>query len=244
MDFGPRVGLEGGRRHDHARDRLVASCEIGDHVLDVVDPAQHRNVPDQLAAVGRRRRQYPDRPQMFDRTAFNPAQQDFGIRGAADQQRQRGSFGPGMIAHARIAEITIGKPQAAQEEHLEEPVEDDGGLAEKERRLKIWRHQPALNVGRDKGIVQHHQRERQHVRDAKNVQRIRQRNETPFRGGQVEEVADHDAEGDEIRQDAQQQRQTIEKGIAFETQIEAREQRERGRQRVMQRDQQVAQGQI
>ena len=153
--FGPRLGLERRRRHDHARDRLVAPREISDHVLDIVDPAEHRNVADQLAAVGRRRRQHPDRPQMLDGAAFNAAQQDFGIRRAADQKRRRGSLGPGMVAHARIAEIAIGKAQAAQEEHLEKPVEDDGDLAEEERRLKIRRRQPAMNVGRDKNIIQH-----------------------------------------------------------------------------------------
>ena len=60
----------------------------------------------------------------------------------------------------------------------------------------------------------------------------------------LKNVADDDAEGDEIRQDAQQQRQAIEKGIALETQIEAREHRQRGRQRVVRCDQQVAHGQI
>ena len=111
---------------------------------------------------------------MFDRAAFDRAQKDFGIRRAADQQCRRGSLRSGMIAHARIAEIAIGKAQAAEEEYLKEPIEDDGDFAEEERGLEIWRHKPALNVGRDKNIVQHHERERQHGRDAQNIQRIRQ----------------------------------------------------------------------
>ena len=105
----------------------------------------------------------PDRPQPLDRAAFDAAQQDFGIRGAADQQRRRGVLGPGMMPRPRIAEIAIGEAQRAQEEHLEKPEEDDGDLAEKERRLNIWRHRRAVNVGRDKNIVQHQQRERSTV---------------------------------------------------------------------------------
>ena len=87
--FRPRLGVECRRRHDDPRDRLVAPCEIADHVLDIVDAAEHRDVPDRLAAVGARRRQQADRPDSLDGAAFNSAQQNFGVRGAADQQRRR-----------------------------------------------------------------------------------------------------------------------------------------------------------
>ena len=93
--FGMRLRFERRRRHHHARDRLVAPGKIADHVLDIVDPAEHRNVADRLAAVGRRRRQHADRPEPLDRAAFDPAQQDLGIGGAADQQRRRRAFGRG-----------------------------------------------------------------------------------------------------------------------------------------------------
>ena len=129
--FGMRLRIERRRRHHHARDRLVAPGEIADHVLDVVDPAKHRNIADRLAAIGHRWRQHADRPQPRDRAAFDPAQQHLGIGGAADQQRRRRAVGAGMTANARVAEITIGKAQRAQEEHLEEPVENDGDLAER-----------------------------------------------------------------------------------------------------------------
>ena len=45
-----------------------------------------------------------------------PRSSDLGIGGAADQQGRRGIFGPGVMAHARVAEIAIGEPQRAQEE--------------------------------------------------------------------------------------------------------------------------------
>ena len=91
--FGMRLGLERRRRHHHARDRLVAPCEIADHVLDVVDAAEHRNVADQLAAVGARRRQQADRPDPLDRAAFDAAQAGFRHRrhgrSAASARRPR-----------------------------------------------------------------------------------------------------------------------------------------------------------
>ena len=61
-----------------------------------------------------------------------------------------------------------------------------------------------LDAAENEGIVQHDERDRQNRRHAQDVQRIRQRNETPFRRRQVEDVADHDAEDDEERQNAQQ----------------------------------------
>src|SRR5665213_1770422 len=148
------------------------------------------------------------------------------------------------MARAGIAEIAVGETQTAQKEYLEEPVENDGDLAEKERRLEIWRCQRVMHVGSDKNVIEQQQRKRQHAGDAKNIQGVGQRNETPLRGGEIEEIADHHAEGDEIRQDAEQQRQTFEKGIAFETQIETRQHRKRGRKRVVHRDQKVPQGEI
>ena len=56
-------------------------------------------------------------------------------------------------------------------------------------------------------------------------------------------VANDDAERDEIRQDAQQQRHTT-RNVALEAQIEAGEQPQPGRDRVMRRDQQIPQREI
>ena len=53
------------------------------------------------------------------------------------------------MAHARIAKITIGKARGAQKKHLEKPIENDGGLAQKERALNIRRHRRAVNIGRE-----------------------------------------------------------------------------------------------
>ena len=66
------------------------------------------------------------------------------------------SFGPGVAADPRIAEIAVGQAQRAQEGDLEEPVEDDGHLAEEEG---------AVDVGRgDEDVVEHQECDRQHGR--------------------------------------------------------------------------------
>ena len=83
IDFGMRLRLERRRRHHHARDRLVPPREIADHILDVVDPAEHGNIADQLPAIGRRRRQHADRPEPLDRAALDAAQ-------AGSPHRRRG----------------------------------------------------------------------------------------------------------------------------------------------------------
>ena len=227
-----RLRLEGGRRHHHARDRLLAPRIVADHVLDVVDTAEHGNVADRLAAIGHRGRQHADRPHMRDGAALDPAQQHLGVSGAADQERGRSAVAAGMAPDPRVAEIPIGKPQRAQERYLQKPEQDDRDLAGEKR---------AMDIGGDQDVVEHQERERQYRRGAQDVQPVGQRNETPFRGGQIAEVADHDAEHEKVRQDAQQQGHAdIEIVVAVETQIEAGKKRNRRRQDVMQRNQCVA----
>ncbi len=195
--FGVRLGFECRRGHDDPRNRLSASGIIAHHVLDIVEPAEHRHVADRLAAVRGRRRQHADRPKLLDCAALDRAQQHLRVGGAADQQRRRRSFGPGMAANARVAEIAIAETERAQREHLEKPVEHDGDAAEQHRRL-------AVRCRENEGIVEHDERYRQNTSHAHDVQRIGERNETPFRRRQVEDVADHDAEEDEEGQNAQQ----------------------------------------
>ena len=130
------------------------------------------------------------------------------------------------MPHPRIAKISVGETRGAEKGHLEKPEQDNGHFAEKERALNIRRHRCSLNVGGDENIVQHHQREGQHGGRAQNVQRIRQGNEPPLSRSQIEEVTNQHAEHDEVGQDTQQQRQAISEKVAFETQIETRQQQQ------------------
>jgi hypothetical protein len=91
-----------------------------------------------------------------------------------------------------------------------------------------------MNIRRDKDIVHHQQRQRQYRGRTQDVQRIRQRNEPPFRRGQIADVTDHHAERDEIGQDAQQKRDPVKEIFtAVEAQIKTGEHRQHGRQGVM-----------
>ncbi len=234
--FGMRIRLEGGRRHHHPGDRFVALGEAGDDVLDVVDRAHDRHVADELAEIGAGRRQHPDRPQMLDGAALDAAEHDLGIGGAPDQERRRGIFGPDVMHHAGVAEIAIGQPQRAQRGDFQEPVEDDGDLAEKEG---------AVHVRRDEDVVEREKGDGEHRGDADDVQRIGQRDEAPLRRRQVEDVEDDHAEGEEIGQDLQQQRQAGREVLAtLEAQIERHEQGRGRRHHVVKRDQEVTQGKM
>src|SRR6185437_12833494 len=69
--------------------------------------------------------------------------------------------------------------------------------------------------------------------------------ETPFGGGEIEEVADGDAEREEVRQDPQHQRQAFDELLsAFEAEVEGGNERDGRRRHVMQGDQVVTQGKM
>ncbi len=178
----------------------------------------------------------PTGQMLLHSAALDSAQENFGIRGAADQQRRRGIFLPGVAAHTGIAEIAIGKAQRREEGNLEEPEQDDRHLADEEG---------AMDVGRDQDVIEHEQCQAKHSSHAQYVERIRQRDEAPFRGGEVEEVGNRDAEHQEIRQDAQQQRHAVvEQLVAFEAQVECCKERHRRRDDVVHSDQQIAQSEM
>ncbi|MFT2568379.1 hypothetical protein ACMWP8_28360, partial [Escherichia coli] len=66
--------------------------------------------------------------------------------------------------------------------------------------------------------------------------------DAPLRRGQLEDEEHDHAEGEKIGQYLEQQRQAVEEAIAaLEAQIEGGEQRRRGRQQVVERDQEIAQ---
>ena len=157
--FGTGVRLEGRRHHHDARNRFAAPGEIADHLLDVIAVAEHRNIADRLPAVGARRREDSERPESLHRAALDAAQQHLGIGGASDQEPGRGRLGARVMSDAGVAEIAISQAQGAQQEYLEEPVEDDGDAAKEE----------SADRRRDDDPVQHHERQRQHGRHAHDL---------------------------------------------------------------------------
>ena len=164
--FRPRFRRQRRRRQDDARHDGAAAGEIGDHAFEIVDIAQHRNAADRLAAVGRGRRQHADRPDFLHRAAFDRAQQNFGIGGASEHQSRRRVGDLGALQRARVVEIAVGDTRAAEEKHLQQPVQQDGDLAEEER---------AVDVGRDQHVIEREQRHRQDGRQCGRYRRDRGR---------------------------------------------------------------------
>src|SRR6202022_1641757 len=141
-----------------------------------------------------------------------------------------------MAKCPRITKIEVRKAQRAQGKHFKQPVENDRDLAEKETAIDIRRHE---------NVIENQHRNGQHRSRAQNIQRSRQRNEAPFRGGEIEGVANGNAKRDEIRKNAQQKRQAIPKRLTtLEAQIKTGKNRKRRRERVVNCDQQVTIRQI
>ena len=216
-----------GRHHDPL-DRLLAPLEIADDVGEVVETAEHRNAADRLAAIGARRRENADRPDLLHRAALDAADQHFRVRRPAEDQHRRRVGVACRPQRPRVAEIAIGEARPGEERHLQEPVENDRGLAEEER---------AVHVRREEDVVQHQERDGEHARDADDVEHVGERNEPPFRRRQPERGADDDAQRQKIRQDHRQHRQARQQVQIFEPQIEARQHGGGRRHHVVQRDQ-------
>ena len=111
--------------------------EIADDAFEIVEIAQHRDAA---------HRSGPGPPATA--TGCRPARfsspRRFRSRAAARRRRRRGR-GPAsesdsrrhrLLARARIAEIAIGDARPAEKEHLQEPIENDRDLAEKERAVE------------------------------------------------------------------------------------------------------------
>ena len=119
------------------------------------------------------------------------AQQHLGVGGAAEHQRRRRVGDLGALQRARVMEIAVGDARAAEEEHLQEPVEQDGDLAEEER---------AVDVGRDQHVVEREQRHRQHGRGAEDIVEVGDRGEPPLVAVQAEDQIDRGGVGEKDRQ--------------------------------------------
>src|SRR5580704_9747420 len=108
--FGLGVGLERRRRENHPRDRGVALRKVVDDGIERRKIAKHGDAPYRLSLIAGGLRQHTDRPDLFDRAAFNGAQQNLRIGGAPENQRWIGGLSTGVMPGARESEIAIGKP--------------------------------------------------------------------------------------------------------------------------------------
>jgi hypothetical protein len=150
---------------------------IAHDLFEVVEASDHRDATHRLSAIGKRRRQDPDRADAAHRAAFDRAQQHLGIGRAAEHQRGHRLSAARELLRAHIAELAVRDARARQKRHLQEPVERDRDLAEEERAIDLRRHQD---------VVEHKQREREYACGLHDVEQVRQRGEAPLRGVQPE----------------------------------------------------------
>jgi hypothetical protein len=136
-----------------------------------------------------------------------------------------------MLLRAHIAEMAIGDARSGKERHLQEPVEQDGDLAEEVL---------AVEQRRDQHVVERKQRDRQHRGGAHDVAQVGQRGEAPFRAMQAEGVVDEPGIDHEARHDRDQ---LVEAGLEpdrLEADVEAHDDRRRGREQIVRHDQHLA----
>ncbi len=229
--FRPCFRRQRGRRQHRARDARALIAQIADHPLQILDVAQHRNAADGLAAVVARGRQNANRPYLLHRAAFDRAQQDLGVGRAAEDQRRRRVSDFGALDRAAVVEIAIGDARAAQKEHLQEPVEQDGDLAEKEL---------AVDVGRQQHIVEHEQRQREHGRCTKDVVKIGNGRKAPLVAVQTEDEIDNRRIDDKKRQKQFEARQLQLEDVILEAHDEGQADRRHSGDKIVQYDQNLA----
>ena len=75
-------------------------------------------------------------------------------RAASEQQRRRVGVALQGLPRLGVFDVAEGEARAAQQEHLDQPVERDGDLAEEEE---------AEELRRDQNVVDHQQCQRQHA---------------------------------------------------------------------------------
>src|ERR1017187_6587131 len=131
-------------------------------------------------------------------------------------------------------EIAVGDARAAQQKHLQEPVQQDGDLAEEER---------AIDVRRDQHIVNREKRHRQYGGSAKNIVEIGNRGKPPLVAVQVEDEIDRRRVDQEDRQELETGQPFIQR-LTLEPDKKRQHDRRRGGGEIVQHDQNLARGQF
>ena len=234
-----RINIASGRASGENADGAITSrvtrvprlVEIGDDAFEIVNIAEHGNRTDRLAAIGRRRRQNADRPDFFDRAAFDTAQQNFRVGGTADDQGRRRIGDFDALQRPRIVKIAVGDARAAEEEHLQDPVQQDRDLAEEER---------AVNIRRQQNVIERHQRNGEDGRSPEYIEQVGDRRESPFALMQLEEEINRRGVNQKERQERQETRQFQSEPEIIEANDESQYRRRRRRDQIVQHDQILA----
>jgi hypothetical protein len=205
--------------------------EVGDDILKIVDAAQYRYAADRLTSVVGRRRKNPDRPNFLHGTAFDRAQKNLCVSRAAKDQRGRGICHLGAMQRARVVEIAIGDARAAQQRHLQEPVQEDGDLTEEEL---------AVDVRGQQHVIERQQRYRQHGGGTEDIVEIWNGGKSPLVAVQTDDEV-YDRRVDE--EDWQEQFEPMQLGVellVLEAHDEGKQNRRGGGDEIVQHDQNLS----
>ena len=228
--FRPRFRRQRRGRQHQPRHMRAARGEIGDHAFEIVDIAQHGNAANRLAAVGGGRRQHAGRPDFLHRAAFDAAQQHFGVGCAAEHQRRRRIGDAGALQRARVMEIAVGDARAAEEKYLQQPIQQNGDLAEVEG---------AIEARRQQHVIERDQRHRQDGGDAENIEEVGNGSEAPLVAVQVEDEINDRGVSQEQRQILEPDQPLIER-LVLEADQEGQHDRRGGGGKIVQYDQDLA----
>ena len=125
--------------------------------------------------------------------------------------------------------------EPARKNDLQEPVQQDGDLAEEES---------AVDVGRQQHVVEHEEGQRQDRRSLDDGHQVRQRCEAPFVLVEAEDRKHARRIDDEPRQQQEQQVPSLREAGGLEADVECCQHCRHGRQEVVDKDQRHARGEI
>ena len=168
---------------------------------------------------------------MLDRPTLDRTQENFGIRSTSYDDGWRCVVGPDVNKGPLVTKIPIGKARSCEQKYLQQPVKYDRLLSKKERAIKI---------GGDDDIVEDQDDESQKRGRLDDIEGVHKGNEPPFCCRQVKDIKDNAADGQEIGQRFQEQRQAQGKIMIIKTEVTAHEHRCHDRYQVMQRDQNIS----
>ena len=109
------------------RPALWKSCTTWSRSSKV---AEHRDAADRLPEIGRPVRQDALRLDLAHRAGLDRAQDHLDVAGAPEQQGRRVAGALEGVARARVLQVAEREPRAAEQEHLQQPVQRDRDLAE------------------------------------------------------------------------------------------------------------------
>ncbi len=144
------------------RNWQAAIAEIGHHLLQIPEAAEHGHAAHHLSGLVGAGRQDPLGREPLDRARLDRPQHHLDVGAPPEQQRRRGGGSGVALPGSGVFEVAKGEAGTAEQEDLQDPVEQDGDLAEEVEPVEIRR---------DQHVVEDEQRQRHHAGGADDAAR-------------------------------------------------------------------------